>query len=241
MLEAAIVFGAGFLAALVGSMSGGGVGIIQLAGLLAVGLPINSAIATHILGDAGFYPPALRNFARAEQIKRKVWRPIVAVNLLATAGGTLLIINIDEDLLAKIVAVSLILATALTLKDRQSALRGRPAKKFWPLPYFAARFSAAAGFGNNLLAVLALIYFRGLTTLQAIANAFLANGLSSLLALAMLLPTGLIDFRLGLVGFAANLIEAQVGSRVAIAKGAGFVRYMMILVAIAIAIQLLWL
>ena len=221
-------------------MSGGGVGVIQLAGLLAVGLPVNSAIATHIFGDAGFYPPALRNFQRAGQLKQKVWRPIVAINLLATAGGTLIIINLDEVWLAKIVAGSLVVALALTLRDRQASLTGRPAKKSWPLVYFAARFSAGGGFGNNLLAVLALVYFRGLTTLQAIANAFLANGLSSLLALAMLVPTGLIDLRLGLAGFAANLIGSQIGSRIAIAKGPGFVRYMIGLAAVFVIIQLLF-
>ena len=55
MTAAVIAFSAGALAALVGSMSGGGAGVIQLAGLLAVGLPVNSAVATHIFGDLGFY------------------------------------------------------------------------------------------------------------------------------------------------------------------------------------------
>ena len=241
MFEVVVVFGAGFLAALVGSMSGGGVGIIQLAGLLVVGLPINSAIATHIFADTGFYPPALRNFQRAGQLKRKVWQPIVAINLLATAGGTLIIINLNEDLLAKIVAASLVVVLALTFRDRQASLASRPARKSWPIVYFTARFSAAGGFGNNLLGVLALVYFRGLTTLQAVANAFLANGLSSLLALAMLASTGLIDFRLGLVGFVANMIGSQIGSRIAISRGAGFVRHMIGLVAVFVIVQLLFL
>ena len=241
MLDVVVVFGAGFLAALVGSMSGGGVGVIQLAGLLVVGLPINSAIATNIFGDAGFYPPALRNFRQAGQLEQKVWRPIVAINLLATAGGTLIIINLDEDFLAKIVAGSLIVVLALTLKDRQAGLEVRPTQKTWPLAYFIAKFSAAGGFGNNLLAVLTLVYFRGLTTLQAVANAFLANGISSLLAIAMLLPTGLIDLRLGLACFAANLMGAQIGSRIAITKGSRFVRYMIGLVAVFVIIQLFFL
>lgn len=239
MLEIAIVFGAGFLAALVGSMSGGGVGIIQLAGLLAVGLPINSAVATNIFGDAGFYPPALRNFNRAGQLDQKTYRPIIAVNLLATIGGTLLIIKLDEEVLTKIVAASLIVVLVLTFKDRQGGLKTRPPKPSWPLAYFAARFSAAGGFGNNLLAVLALIHLRGLTALAAVANAFLANGLSSLLAIGLLLPTGLIDWRLGLTCFIANLIGSQIGSKIALKRGSGFVRKLIALVATAIVIQLL--
>lgn len=239
MLEIAIVFGAGFLAALVGSMSGGGVGIIQLAGLLAVGLPINSAVATHIFGDAGFYPPALRNFNRAGQLNKKTYPPIIAINLLATVGGTLLIIKLDEEILTKIVAISLVVVLFLTFGDRQAGLKPKPRRPSWPLAYFIARFSAAGGFGNNLLGVLALIHFRGLTALAAVANAFLANGLSSLLAIGLLLPTGLIDWRLGAACFVANLIGSQIGSKIALRRGSAFVRRLIALVATAIVIQLL--
>lgn len=239
MLDLAVVSAAGFLAALVGSMSGGGVGIIQLAGLLAVGLPVNSAVATHIFGDAGFYPPALRNFQRAKLLNRRDWLPIVALNLVATVGGTILIIKIDEGLLAKMIAISLVVVLVLTFKDPRAGLKARPQKRLWPLAYSTARFSAAGGFGNNLLAVLALIHFRGLTTLQAVANAFLANGLAAILAIAMLLPTGLIDFRLGIACFLANMVGSQIGSRIAIKRGAGFVRRAISLVATAVIIQLL--
>ena len=240
MLEMMIVFCAGFLASLVGSMSGGGAGVIQLAALLWLGLPVNSAVATHIFGDAGFYPPALRNFRRAGQFKKRALPAIVMINLLATAGGTLLIIRIDEELLAKMIAASLIIILLLTAKNRQTMERERAPKRLWPLAYFGARFSAAGGFGNNILAVLALIYFRGLTALQAVAAAFLANGLGSLLAIGMLLFAGLIDFRLGAILFIANLVGAQLGSRVAVNKGNRFVRYMIILVSVGVVIQLLF-
>ena len=240
MLEFLIVFIAGFTAALVGSMSGGGAGIIQLAALLYIGLPVNSAVATHIFGDAGFYPPALRNFYRAKQIRKQVLPAIIVLNLLATIAGTLLIIHINEDLLARIIALSLIVILFFIIIDQQTSTKERPPKHIWPLAYFAARFSAAGGFGNNLLAVLALIYLRGLTALQAVATAFLANGLGSLLAIGMLLFSGLIDFRLGGILFIANLIGAHLGSRMAVTRGNRFVRYMIILVAVGVIIHLLF-
>ena len=176
MLELLAVFIAGFTAALVGSMSGGGAGIIQLAALLYIGLPVNSAVATYIFGDAGFYPPALRNFYRAKQIRKQVLPAIIVLNLLATVAGTLLIIRINEDLLARIIALSLIVVLFFIVRDKHTPAKERPPKRIWPLAYFAARFSAAGGFGNNLLAVLALIYLRGLTALQAVAAGFSGKG-----------------------------------------------------------------
>ena len=240
MFELLVVFGAGFLAALVGSMSGGGAGIIQLSALLYLGLPVNNAVATHIFGDAGFYPAALRNFKRAGQFKKQALPAIISVNLLATVAGTFLIIRIDEDLLAKMIAASLIIILFITAKNKRIMQRERPPRKAWPLVYFAARFSAAGGFGNNILAVLALVYFRGLTALQAVAAAFLANGLGACLAIGMLLFSGLIDFRLGLVLFVANLIGAQLGSRLAVKRGNRFVRYMIMLMSVGVVIQLLF-
>lgn len=240
MLELSIAFAAGLLAALVGSMSGGGAGIIQLAALLYLGLPIKSAVATHLFGDAGFYPTALRNLHKARQIKKRGLPLVIVLNLLATAGGTLLIVYINEDFLAHFIAFSLIIILFFTVRDRRDPDKERPSKPIWPLAYVAARFSAAAGFGNNLLAVLALIYLRGSTALQAVATAFTANGLSSLLAVSMLLSSGLIDFRLGVTLFVANLIGAQLGSRIAIKKGNRFVRYMIALVAVGVIIQLLF-
>ena len=235
-----IVFCAGFLASLVGSMSGGGAGAIQLAALLYLGLPVSNAVATHIFGDAGFYPAALRNFRRARQFKKRALPRIIALNLLATAGGTFLIVRIDEDLLSGMIAASLAVILLITAKNRAAGGRERPPKKAWQLAYLAARFSAAGGFGNNILAVLALIHLRGMTALQAVAGAFLANGLSSLLAVGILLFAGLIDFRLGLVLFLANLIGAHLGSRIAAGKGNRFVRYMIMLASAGVIIQLLF-
>ena len=239
MLDIAIVTAAGFLAALVGSMSGGGAGIIQLAALLYIGLPVNSAVATHIFGDAGFYPPALRNLRRAKQFKKRALPPIVVLNLLATAAGTFLIIRVSEDLLTKLIIASLVIVLLFVIRKKEAPVTERRPKRAWPWVYSAARFAAAGGFGNNLLAVSALIYFRGLTALQAVAAALLANGLSSLLAIGMLLFSGLIDFRFGIALLLANMIGAQIGSRLAVKGGNNFVRRAMAAMATAMIICLL--
>ena len=78
----------GFVVAFIGTMSGGGAGLIALFTLLAFGLPINQAIATNKLGDMGFFFPALRNLSKAKQVKKKALPPIILINI---AGGAILI------------------------------------------------------------------------------------------------------------------------------------------------------
>ena len=233
-----IVCVAGFIAALVGSMSGGGAGIIQLAALLAVGLPANAAMATHIFGDLGFYPAAVPNFWRAGWIDRHKALPIILINLLATASGTLLIIYLDEELFARSVAISLVVLLWVTRQDDRPLIGGA-SNKSWPVAYWGSRAAAAAGISNNLLAVFVLIRLRGLTALQAIAHAFVANGVAGVLAVAMLFSSGLVNPALGVPALVANYLGAHIGSRIAVSRGHQFVRRMMVVVTVGVAAHLL--
>ena len=73
----------------------------------------------------------------------------VAVNNATTSAATHLV-----RLLRSAPAVSVqecIAVLVLALKDRDLAQTTPPPRDVWPSAYFAARFSAAGGFGNNLM------------------------------------------------------------------------------------------
>ena len=219
-------------------MSGGGAGIIQLAALLAVGLPANNAVATHIFGDLGFYPAAVPTFWKAGWVDPHKALPIVLINLLATAAGTLLIIYLNEELFARAVAISLVVLLWTTRQDNRALIGGAP-NKTWPVAYWGARAAAAAGISNNLLAVFVLIRLRGLPALQATGHAFVANGVAGMLAVTMLLTSGLVNPTLGIPALAANYLGASIGSRIAVNRGHQFVRRMMTMVTVVVAGHLL--
>ena len=91
-----IVLIAGFLAAFVGSMSGGGAGFISFYPLLFLGLPLNAAIATNKFGDVGFFPPSIRNFSTKKLIKKRIFLPLVIIEFIGVFIGTFLIISLSE-------------------------------------------------------------------------------------------------------------------------------------------------
>jgi uncharacterized membrane protein YfcA len=237
-----VLFIAGFLAAFIGTMSGGGAGLLSVATLIYFGLPVNQAIATNKFGDLGFFFPAIRNYTKAKQIKKKALPPIIAVNIIGVTIGTLLIARLDTDILRKIVAVILLVIIISSLKKKDAALKERRAKKYWPVIYFGSSVSSGAvGAGTGILGTLTLMYFRGFTALQAMAHNFYANMFGSALSVTILIFTGLINYRYAAFLLVGNLIGSHFGSKIAVKKGNRFVRVMITLLALAVLLQLLFL
>lgn len=239
MHEALLVI-VGFVVAFIGTMSGGGAGLIALFVLLAFGMPINQAIATNKLGDMGFFFPALRNLSKAKQVKKKALPPIILINVTGGAIGTFAIAKLNTDMLSKLVAVILILIIISSILHKNYATKERSAKPYWPLAYFATTMSSGAvGAGTGILNTMVLMNLRGFTALQAMANSFYASLFGWTMSLGILLFTDLINYRFAFFLFIGNLVGAHFGSKIAIKKGNGFVRIVTILLAITVAVRLL--
>lgn len=236
-----VLFIVGFVVAFIGTMSGGGAGLLAVATLLYFGLPINQAIATNKFGDLGFFLPAVRNFLKAKQIKKKAVLPIILVNLAGVTIGTFAIARLDTEIFRKLVIIILAVIIVAATRKKDYALKEHPAKKYWPLVYFGSSVSSGAvGAGTGIIGTITLMYFRGFTALQSMAHNFFANMFGSTLSVTMLVFAGLINYKLALPLLAGNLIGAHFGSKTAIKKGNGFVRIMIILLALAVLLQLVF-
>lgn len=231
----------GFIVAFIGTMSGGGAGLLALSTLLYLGMPINQAIATNKFGDLGFFLPAVRNFTKAKQIRKKALPLIIAINLAGVTVGTLLVAHLDLDIFKKLVAVILTVIIISTLVKKDYAVRERPARRYWPFIYFGTSISSGAvGAGTGILSTLTLMYFRGFNALQSMAHSFYASTLGSLLSVGILLFTGLINYHYAVPLLVGNVIGSHCGSKIAIKKGNKFVRVMIITLAIFVLLQLLF-
>lgn len=231
----------GFVVAFIGTISGGGAGLVAVATLLFFGLPINQAIATNKFGDLGFFFPAVRNFLKAKQIKKKALPPIILVNLSGVSLGTLAITRLDTDIFRNLVIIILAVIIISSFWKKDHALKERPARPYWPLVYFGSSISSGAvGAGTGILGTLTLLYFRGFTALQAMAHSFYANMFGSALSVGILLFADLINYRYACFLLVGNLVGSHFGSKIAIKKGNKFVRIMMILVAVSVLLQLIF-
>jgi uncharacterized membrane protein YfcA len=78
----------------------------------------------------------------------------------------------------------------------------------------------------------------GYNFLEASAKARMANWATNVAALCVFVPQGAVLWKIGLVMGACNLLGGYVGARTAVAKGAGFVRVVFVVVVGAFILKI---
>ena len=101
-------------------------------------------------------------------------------------------------------------------------------------------YDGALGPGTGSFLVFALVSWLGYAFLEASAKARIANFATNLAALVVFVPQGAVMWQAGLLIATANLAGGYVGARVAVAKGAGFIRGVFIVVVSAFAVKIGW-
>ena len=99
-------------------------------------------------------------------------------------------------------------------------------------------YDGALGPGTGSFFVIALVGLLGYNFLEASANAKLANWATNLGALLLFIPQGGVLWKIGLVLGVCNLVGAYVGARVAVSRGARFVRVFFIVVVSAFIVRI---
>lgn len=237
-MDLLIVFVAGFVAAFIGSMAGGGAGFFGLYPLIFLGLPLNVAIATNRVGGLGFYIAPIRNFSQKGLVKRKVLLPMLILGGLGAALGTFLLIDLSANGIRIVVTlVTVPIFFLMAFKPPKTRSKQNP---LWAPTYFlSALYSGIQGAGAGFIRMFALINLRKIPPLEAAANGFAAAFPFAVLSAGALLIAGLVDLRLTLPLFAGNLIGGHFGSKIAIQKGNKFVRYMLLTLMVA-TLVIIW-
>ena len=91
-------------------------------------------------------------------------------------------------------------------------------------------YDGALGPGTGSFFVITLVGLLGYSFLEASAKARLANWATNLAALCVFVPQGAVLWKVGLVMGGCNLVGGYVGARVAVSRGARFVRVFFIVV-----------
>jgi uncharacterized membrane protein YfcA len=233
---------AGFVDAVVG-----GGGLIQLPALL-LGLPNASPVqilATNKLGSIcgtsissvtyyrrvkpdprTFVPLMLLAFAGAvlgalvaSQIPREAFEPILLVVLVVVGGYVLLKPDLGSETLL-----------------RHS--RGRHVTTAMLVGFAIGFYDGAMGPGTGSFLVLSLVALLGYSFLDASAKARMANWATNLGALVVFVPQGAVLWKVGLLMGAGNLLGGYVGARVAVSRGARFVRVFFVVVVSAFIVRI---
>lgn len=237
------------VAALAGGLDAvvGGGGLLQLPALLLVlpGIPIVSLLGTNKLASVVGTGSAAVTYARRVPVDRGIAVPMVAVAFGGSAVGALLATRAPSGALKPVVLAALVAVLVFTWRRPQlgevEALR---------LSVRAQRrvtvggggaiglYDGLVGPGTGTFLVFLLVGGVGLSFLHASATAKAVNTATNLAALLLFALGGHVLWGLGAAMAASNLAGSQVGARLAVRRGSGWVRRVFLVVVSALVLRL---
>ncbi|MDQ7992169.1 MAG: TSUP family transporter [Propionicimonas sp.] len=237
-----------FLAGTVDAVVGGG-GLIQLPALM-VAFPTATPVqllATNKLGSiAGTSMSSVTYYRRVKPDLRTAL-PMAGAAFVGSALGATVAFSIPRSAFNPIVLVALVVVGAyIVLKPdlgqvehlRMTGLRHYLAA--CAIGLGIGFYDGALGPGTGSFLVFALVSWLGYAFLEASAKAKIANFATNLAALLIFIPQGAVMWKAGIAIAIANLAGGYVGARVAVARGARFIRAVFIAVVAAFALKIGW-
>ncbi|GAA1577757.1 sulfite exporter TauE/SafE family protein [Leucobacter aridicollis] len=236
---------AAFAAGWVDAVVGGG-GLIQLPALLLVpGIAPVQALATNKLASVFGTAASSVSYYRSVRPSLKTALPMAAIALAAAVGGASLAAFLPAEVFTPIIMIALVVVALITIfKPALGAvtkLKHSGAKHV----VLAGLAGAAIGFYDGLIGpgtgtflVIALVALLGYDFLMASAQAKIVNFATNLGALLLFIPLGAVLWPLGMLMAVANVAGSVLGSKMAIARGARFVRILFLIIVAALVVKL---
>lgn len=233
---------AAVLAGLVDAIAGGG--LITLPLLLWAGVPPLQALATNKLqGSFGTLSSSLHLLLKGHLQWRRL-QPLLLAAFLGSAGGTLLVQRLPDDLLRHTVPLLLILFALYFLfsprvGDQDMARRLSPRAFAIGLCFPIGFYDGFFGPGTGSFFVLAVVMLLGFNLTHATATTKVLNLTSNLAALLFFAIGAQVLWQLGLLLGLAQAGGAWLGAHLAIRHGVQIIRPLLVIVSLAISLRLL--
>lgn len=236
---------AGWVDAVVG---GGGLILLPAILLVAPQLAPQAALATNKMTAVFGTFAAVVTFSRRIALDWRLLVPAGALAAVASAAGAAAVSLIDRELFIPIIMVVLIAVAALvTARPTIGSAAGSHApskRKTLTVVFLAAGgfgfYDGILGPGTGTFFIIAFATLLGTEFVRSAAMAKVLNLGSNLGALAFFAVTGHVLWQLGAVMAVCNVIGAVSGSRIALARGSGFVRVVLLVVVFGMVIRLGW-
>lgn len=236
---------AALLAGWIDAVVGGG-GLLQLPALLLIpGMtPVQALAANKISSVFGTTVSSITYFRRVKPDLRTA-APMALVALVGSFLGASAAALLPAEVFKPVIVVALVAVGLMTaLKpalgvETQLRFSGRRHHGI------AAAVGVAIGFYDGILGpgtgtflIIALVSLLGYDFLHASAKAKIVNLATNIGALLFFIPHGSVFFGLGLMLAAANVAGSYIGSRMAIARGSGFIRVAFLAVVAVLVVKL---
>jgi len=241
--EIIVIIVAGVFVGFINTLSGGG-SVISLTLLILLGLPANIANGTNRISIFFQTLSSVGSFTRQKMFNS--WRP-VWIGIPATVGsviGAYVAVDVHEKVIEIAMAVAMVIMVFFLffkpdkwMKENKDLL-SKPLKWWQFLIFFAVGFYGGfiqVGVGYFLLMSLVLGIGYDLVKANAVKN--LIVFFYAIFALLVFILEGKVNYLYGLILSVGSIIGALIASYLAVKKGAGFIRAVIVLSVILTILQ----
>lgn len=239
---------AAFTAGLIDSIAGGG-GLIQLPALFAAlpNLPPATLLGTNKFASLMGTTSSLMHYARAVPLAWRLLIPLAACAFASSFLGSLTMSQVSANVFRPMVPVTLLLLLAYITFRKDLGQRHAPCELSasviaggicWVsvIGFYDGFFGPGAG---SFLMILFIRYF-GFDFLNAAASARLVNAATNAASLCWFGTHHEVLWALGGTLAIANIAGSQLGARLALRRGSGFVRHIFMAIVSALIVKTGW-
>jgi hypothetical protein len=239
------VIGAGFLAGFINTLAGSG-SLITLPMLIFLGLPANIANGTNRVAIVMQNIVGVGSFKQQKILDHRGGLILAIPAVIGALVGARIAIDLDAEMMRKTIGLLMVVMLVVILVKPKRWLEGRPGRtngRPGVVQYLI--FFAIGVYGGFIQAGVGIFMLAGLV-LSAGYDVVRANAVKLLIilcftpfALAVFVWGDQVQWGIGLVLGIGNMAGAWVASRMAVKRGARFVRWILITVVVAAAVKFL--
>ena len=244
LTEVIILVIAGTMVGFINTLAGGG-SIISLSVLMLLGLPANIANGTNRIGILMQNFAAVGSFSQQKVLDWKKGRWLAIPAVLGSVIGAWIAVDINEKAIEYSIAVIMLLMVVVILWKPERWITEKKElinrKVSWMQIVIFFLIGVYGGFiqmGVGYFLLAGLVLSAGYELVKANALKVLVNFIFTPFALIVFILNGQVDYAIGLILGIGNVMGGLLGSRLAVKKGANFVKWVIVVVILLTSAQI---
>lgn len=236
---------AGFVAAFVDSIAGGG-GLISVPAYQLAGLPPRMVLGTNKFSASCASFTSSLKYLRSGKGDKKLLKYTVPFTLMGAGIGVSVALNIDERILSAIIVVMVMIIGIYSLFSKnigiKESLKPLNKKRITLVLILALTLGFYDGFfgpGTGSFLIFGLIHILGYEFTKASANARVMNFASNIASLILFASSQNINYQYGIPVAICSIIGARLGTNVALKNGAKIIKPIFVSMSLLISLKLL--
>ncbi len=242
--EIIVIILAGIIVGFINTLSGGG-SVISLSLLLILGLPANIANGTNRISIFFQTLSSVSSFTRQKMFTdlRPVWLAVPAT--VGAVLGAYLAVDVNTRVIEIAMAAAMVIMLFFLFYKPDKWLKENPMLLSGPLRWWQLTIFFAVGFYGGFIQVgvgyfllMALVLGVGYDLVKANAVKNLIVFFYAIFALLVFIIDGKVNYLYGIILSVGSIIGALIASHLAVKRGAGFIRAVILLSVVLTILQI---